>query len=293
VKKTVKLILKIAVSGVAVYFVLSKLDYKDIAAAVKKADFILLLFALAVYAFSQIIAASRLNCLFDRINLKITFKENVKLYWLGLFYNLFLPGGVGGDGFKIYLLDKYLKIGVKKPLGTILVDRVSGLSIIVVFLLFFACFIGYSFPLQKWTWSAIPIVFLCFYLFVRIINSALNSVSITVLCHAFFVQALQMGAALVILAALNTDLSSGYAVNYLFLFLLSAIMGALPVTLGGIGAREVTFIFGAEYLGIEPTSAVALSLLFYAASTVTALPGLIYTIRPSRILKDNPAVEDY
>ena len=70
-------------------------------------------------------------------------KENIKLYWLGLFYNLFLPGGVGGDGFKVYLLGKYKKSNLKTVIGAILSDRVSGLSIIVILLLVFIPMLDY------------------------------------------------------------------------------------------------------------------------------------------------------
>jgi uncharacterized membrane protein YbhN (UPF0104 family) len=94
-----------------------------------------------------------------------------------------------------------------------------------------------------------------------------------------------MGAAVMILQSLGVKLDGVYQ-NYLFLFFLSAIMGAIPITLGGIGAREITFLFGANYLGIDETYAVSLSILFYAASAITALPGIIYTINPADILKD-------
>ena len=72
--------------------------------------------------------------------------------------------------------------------------------------------------------------------------------------------------------------------NYLFLFFLSAIAGSVPITLGGVGAREVVFMWGALYLGVDENSAVALSLLFYVASAITALPGIVFTVKPATII---------
>ena len=240
--------------------------------------------ALFFYTGSQFVGASRLNCLFRKIDLQISTKENLKLYWLGLFYNLFLPGGVGGDGFKIFLLDKYFNTSIKKTVGAVLSDRVSGLSIILIFLLFFAYFIDYHFPFQSWVWITIPFVILGFYLFLRLVNASFTSVFLPVFGRAIIVQMIQMITCLIILFSLNADLT-GSSANYLFLFFLSAIMGAIPITLGGLGAREVTFLFGAQYLGIDQTSAVAMSLVFYAISAITALPGIAYTMRPSEILE--------
>src|ERR1700761_7528298 len=41
-------------------------------------------------------------------------------------YNVLLPGGIGGDGYKIYLLHKRYKLPTKKVFWAILFDRLSG-----------------------------------------------------------------------------------------------------------------------------------------------------------------------
>lgn len=282
--KTVRIILKIALSCAAIYYVGTSLDFLLIKEAILSARPGFLFLALLLFIFSQIAAAFRLNRLFKQIPLHITHLENIKLYWLGLFYNLFLPGGVGGDGFKVYLLGKYMKTPIRKIIGVILSDRVSGLSVIMVFLAFLIPLIDYSFPFQKWIWTLAPLVLLMFYLFLHFFNRSLIPALLPLTAWAFAVQILQMGAVVMILLSLGIKSGEAYE-NYLFLFFISAIMGSIPITLGGIGAREITFLFGAQYLGINQTYAVALSILFYAASAITSLPGIIYTIYPSAILK--------
>jgi len=294
IKKTLKLLIKIVVSGLAIYYVASKLDFKEMITAFKSVSIGLLLIALITYTLSQYFAAERLNCLFRKININLSIIENLKLYWLGLFYNLFLPGGVGGDGYKIYFLDKYLKTGVKKTLGVILTDRVSGLVVIAIFLSFFSYFINYELPslnliwfslsLKNLLWILIPVAIICFYFFIRIVNVSLLGVFFPVLGRAFVVQILQMITALIILLSLNMNGTENIG-NYLFLFFLSAVMSSIPITLGGIGVRELTFLWGAQYLGIDPNTAVALSLLFYATSAIIALPGVYFTIKPAKILR--------
>ncbi|MCF8302219.1 MAG: hypothetical protein K9I94_03010 [Bacteroidales bacterium] len=39
--------------------------------------------------------------------------------------------------------------------------------------------------------------------------------------------------------------------EYLFVFLLSSIVAAFPITISGIGSREITFYFGARLMGLD------------------------------------------
>lgn len=285
-RKILTNILKVVVSCLAVYYVVSRIDIAEIMEKVRSADLLLLLAALAAYTISQLAASFRLRNLFNLVPITITQKENIKLYWLGLFYNLFLPGGVGGDGFKVYLLGKYKKSNLKTVIGAILSDRVSGLSIIVILLLVFIPMLDYNIPFKNLAWVAIPLVAAAFYLFLYIVNKKLLPAFPRVMGWAICVQMLQMLSAVLILASLHIDARHMYDA-YLFLFFLSAIAGSLPITLGGIGARELVFLWGAQYLGVNEGSAIALSLMFYTASAITALPGIIYTIKPAAILKES------
>ena len=47
-------------------------------------------------------------------------------------------------------------------------------------------------------------------------------------------------------------------------FLLSSIVAVLPLTIGGVGARELVFVYAHQYAGIEEAAAVAFSLIFFS-----------------------------
>jgi glycosyltransferase 2 family protein len=49
----------------------------------------------------------------------------------------------------------------------------------------------------------------------------------------------------------------------------------LPITLGGVGIRELVFIKAAEISEIEQDTAVALSVLFFGITVISALAGSI------------------
>ena len=111
----------------ALYFVFSKIDHHILLKTLKYTSPYYVLLAMLVFVVSQLFSAERLHWFFKRVPLSITRLFNYKLYSLGLFYNLFLPGGIGGDGYKIVLLRKRMHFSGKKIFWAILLDRFSGL----------------------------------------------------------------------------------------------------------------------------------------------------------------------
>ena len=60
---------------------------------------------------------------------------------------------------------------------------------------------------------------------------------------------------------------------YQAVFLLSSIVAVLPLTIGGVGARELVVVYAHSYAGIQETEAVAFSLLFFLISAAVSLSG--------------------
>jgi hypothetical protein len=162
-------------------------------------------------------------------------------------------------------------VPVKRSLGAIFADRLSGLTIIVTYLLILLHFIDYAIPFKIWLVFAIPVPVVVLYLFLRWVLPHFIRAFSVISFWSLVVQGIQMLAAVCILNALGVQNSNNYDA-YLFLFFLSAIMASVPITLGGIGAREFTFLMGAEYLSLQTDTAVALRLWFFFVSSVSALP---------------------
>ncbi|MGI9551063.1 MAG: lysylphosphatidylglycerol synthase domain-containing protein [Aurantibacter sp.] len=66
---------------------------------------------------------------------------------------------------------------------------------------------------------------------------------------------------------------------YLFIFLISSIVAVLPLTIGGIGSREVTFYYGAALFGLDENSSVSISLVFFLISALISFFGIYYHFR--------------
>ena len=125
-RKIVIDILKIIISLLAVWFVLSKIDTAQLGSVIAGIRWPWLILAALFFILSKLVSALRLNIFFRDINVLITEKSNIRLYLLGMFYNLFLPGGIGGDGYKIWLLRKEGSQSVRKLTAAIIFDRING-----------------------------------------------------------------------------------------------------------------------------------------------------------------------
>ncbi len=288
----VKLILKVLFSGAAIYYVVQNIDLFQVWTFIKHSNLWFLLSAFMFYVLSVLLGTFRLNTIFAALPLKINNWSNIKLYWMGLFYNFFLPGGVGGDGYKVFLLNKRYKVKVKKLLSAVFAERVSGLSIILIYILALVYYIDYEIPFQGWYFLLIPGVSIGYYIFLWIVNKSLTGVFWKVSLWSLIIQGIQMLVVISILKAMGTAVN-GHWGDYLFLFFLSTIAAAIPITLGGIGAREMAYAWGATYLtGVNQDQAVALSLIFYFLSLVSSLPGFFYSIHPHRIFKNENGLDD-
>ncbi len=112
-----KSILKFGITFVALYLVFTKVAIKDLKEVITKSDPLFLFLGFLSFFLSNVVASLRLNAFFKGIKLYIPEIYHFKLYLLGMFYNISLPGGIGGDGYKIYFLRKKYQIKGRKILS--------------------------------------------------------------------------------------------------------------------------------------------------------------------------------
>jgi uncharacterized membrane protein YbhN (UPF0104 family) len=256
-----------------VYVVIRKIDLNETKRILLTANLFWLFLALILFNFSKWISAFRLNLFFRMIGLDLTFKYNLFLYYVGMFYNLFLPGGIGGDGYKVYLLNRKHKTSVRSLIGATLLDRINGMVALVFLALVLLLFVDISYAGISWTYYLIGLMIITypvFYVFVKLFFKKFSNSFIPPNLASFGVQISQLVCALFILWSL--DIHSLY-IEYQVLFLLSSIVAVLPFTIGGIGARELVFVFGSNYLMIDKNTAVAFSLLFFIVTALSSFSG--------------------
>ena len=131
--KKVTTVLKVLISAVLIYFIFTKINVSEIKSILSTSNLIYLLLGLLFFVISKLVAAVRLNLYFHRLQIMLTHKSNFKLYLLGMFYNLFLPGGIGGDAYKGYILKKTFEVKTKRIVSVLVLDRLGGLLLLFIY----------------------------------------------------------------------------------------------------------------------------------------------------------------
>lgn len=270
----IKLVLKVGISLLCLWYVSRKIDWLQTWQLLQHSNKIWLLVAMLFFACSKIVSACRLNIYFKNIDIQLSEKTNLKLYWLGMFYNLFLPGGIGGDAYKVILLNKKgIGNSYKLTTAAVLLDRISGVAGlgILAAVFYFLLFKG---TLLSWlVIAAIMPGILVYWIIVKKWFPSFTAGFNATLLLGIAVQILQVCCILFLL------LSVGITTNFnafQLIFLLSSIVAILPFTIGGLGARELVFLWGATQFDLDSHEAVYISLLFYLITVITSLIGLIW-----------------
>lgn len=291
----VKTVLKIAVTTALLIWVFSKVDINAVKKRLLHPQYWEMYLAAIVFFFlSMLVSAWRLMSFFKSLGLNINSRYNLRLYFLGLFYNFLLPGGIGGDGYKMYLINKTYKTPLKKLFWAVIFDRLSGLwaiGLIIVALIFMLPQIKISLFLPAGIFLAGSAIyyFVAWKFFADYTKYFFQAHGKALLLQLFQVLA-------VICLILGQPDANLKFPPYLLAFLVSGFGILIPVSAGGAGAREGIFTVLAKnfpaVFPIKPDLGVFLASSFYLISLTVALLGIYYVLLPKRLEKGiKPAIE--
>ena len=271
-----KTLIKLAISAAIIVIIVRKIDEKVLIQTITETDPLWLLWAIAWFILSKIISAFRYNLLLSTDEIHMTNRENLRLYWLGMYYNLLLPGGISGDGYKIKVLMEKFNRPFKRIFTITLIDRITGVIALGQLCLILVLWIP---EFQVYWYFVIPAFILSLIIswwIYRWAKGKLTTVWIRTTLQSLGVQGAQTIATLGLVLALG---QGHHWPDYLILFLASSLVAMIPFTIGGAGARELTFLYGSQWLDIHAEKAVAIGFLFYLISTSVSLFGMTYSFR--------------
>ncbi len=275
--KIIKLLLKVAVTAACFWYISTKIDFTASVQALLHADWWWMVAAILLLMLSKLVSAFRLNIYFRNIGILLSNLSNIRLYWLGMFYNLFLPGAISGDAYKVIRLTRRFGISYKKTTAAVLIDRFSGVIALAILLAIAGIIVldekMYDYALGAAALFVVPIFYLIVKKFFPEFIPGFTATFLLGMC----VQLIQVLCVVCILK--SVDINTNYAA-WIFIFLASAVVTVLPLSLGGgLGTREVVFVAGAKYFNLDPEIAVVISLLFYLTSVIASLWGVYYIFK--------------
>ena len=197
---------------------------------------------------------------------------------IGLFYNFFIPGGIGGDAYKSFLMNKKFNWKLSKVVKLLLLDRLIGLGVLCCILigLYEIIFLNFNFIFL--------IITLCFFSIIGYYMVKLIFKNHNIFWKSFFYSlashTMQFISLLIILFCL------GIINNYfeiIIVFILSSIFSVF--SFGGIGIREYIFLSSAPILSFSTELAVSIGLLFTISAAISSLPGCMFIFSKPNYLK--------
>ena len=279
--KIVKFLAKLAITFSALYLVFRQIDPEALKTLILNSNALFLVLAFLLFTLAKLLEALRCNIFFRVLEIHMSEIMNAKLYLLGMFYNLFLPGGIGGDSYRVYWLKKRFQTGLKSLITAFLLNRINGLAALVSLLLACGIYITDLHPSLAYTPLLIPFGLGVYYLVLKRFFPLYTNTAIPSSAYSFAIQILQLASAHFVLSAFGIDQDYGV---YWFIFLLSGIAFIIPVTVGGVGSREMVFLYGAQFLPIDLNSCIALSLIIYCMRALTSLGGIYFLMYPNKII---------
>ena len=301
----IPLAVKIAASVVLFALVLSRIDAAALGGVLSRTDPALFLIAVGISFAAYAVNTYKWQVLLAGAGSRVPFGLLVRLNFIGMFYNIVLPGQVGGEVMKGLRLARS-GVGASTSAVSVIADRVTGLLALlllgVVGALLSPSVGGMRSDLLLW------LVGLCFMLAVatvvlvtgrgiapvarlgRALHLPSNPVSVRIsklvnelspgsrsvsslwvpLLISVVFQATSVWGNLLLCRALDIPVSY---LQLLWVVAIVSLLQSLPISFAGIGVREGAFVYLLSLQGVSTSSALALSLLVFATQILLALAG--------------------
>ncbi|MEW6125437.1 MAG: lysylphosphatidylglycerol synthase transmembrane domain-containing protein [Acidobacteriota bacterium] len=312
-KKTVITVLKFVVSFGILFFIARKVGAKTLWETLQNAHPLYFIFAVLSYFVVQGLSAYRWFILLKPLGLKIGFPKILSLYFLGMYFNLFLPTAIGGDAVRIYYLHKEAR-RLSHSTASVFLDRDLGMGALLIMATVIAAYAGTS--INGIALAPIFLLIMIAFAFANLaifyrptynllhrllsltkmksvdekVESLFNSVNAyrgqgKVLTFALLLSLIiQIGGVYAnILVAQSIDLhtTNGWFDFMVFIPAISLI-SMNPLSVAGTGWREYSYKIFFESVGATEPQAATLGLLWLGVMVATSLPGgIIYVLKGS------------
>lgn len=318
-KKILNLAVRIIFSIAIVVFLLSNADIMATFHSLAKTDHKIWFLCVVLYLVGQVLSAYKWKLLASAIEFKKTFRQYVDYYFVGMFFNLFLPTTVGGDVAKCFYLSKGDERNRKAPaVYSVLAERYTGV-IVIAWLATIALFspIGHVVPFQIKMFMLLcslsvfvvtplfPKFFMKFFKKKKWVRIMLKDIRIYWDYPSIMLKALGWSLIfhlLIIFIHVLMGHAMGLKIPMLYYFIvypMASIAGFVPFTFNGIGPREGTYVYFFTLIGISSAQALAFGIFWFGIVLCASLVGGIFYIKGKHVpppeefeIEDDAVLED-
>lgn len=299
------ILLRGGASLVLLALLLRRTDHSGLANLLASLDPLIFSAGTLLYVLGQALSTYRWQLLLEAEGIPVPYRTLLSFYSQGMFFNLFLPTLIGGDAVRGHQIYRYTG-GNEASLASILVERLTGFAALLGIALLALCVGGSSTRDPAVTWLTLGTSFLFFLGTATALHPRLKPLVERLPGRGLrakvlgIYEALQryrrLGKALRQTLGLSLGLQATVIYSYFLVakalgltvplgpfFLLVPlviVIAMIPVSLGGLGIREGAALYLFAKVGLESTSALAMSLGWFLLIILASLPGgLLFALR--------------
>jgi uncharacterized protein (TIRG00374 family) len=270
--------------------------------------------AVLLYAAGQALSAWRWQLLTRPLRLGVRYRKLLSFYFIGMFFNLFLPTIVGGDAVKAWLLARETGATARSTVSVFMERNVGLLALLTIA----TAAAWWAPPVEVLGLPLLPLAVLLFAGFVAVNLVLLNRRSYALVDRMIAAtplrrlrpRAASLYEAITLYAAAVPEIAGSILLSFAFQVIVIAVVflnaralhhdfpltavamfvplislgGMLPVSVNGLGVREALYILLFGRVGASTELAVALALVYLAVTFVASLPGgVLYAMQDARV----------
>jgi len=293
-RKLLWVLLKIVIGLGLLVYLIWKIGARELLEQFGQVPLLSYLIGLTLYSGGMALRTFRWDLLLQAVGHRLGLGHLIKLQFIGVFFQQFLPTSLGGDGVRVFYLYRD-GIAWETALGSILVERATGMLMLILMGLI-AGVAGYHIYQNSWILWVLALflvglagglVFLFSERVARLVLRILGGLKLNRLCRLFeqfsrgirvyrshprtllWVTAISVPFQFLVIwlfyffsGKLGMKVSFGYFL--LFVPILIAV-SQVPISPSGLGVREgmSVFLFTRAGLGVAASQAMALSMCYW------------------------------
>ncbi len=309
-KKTLFIVAKITISFGLIYLLYRKMPLSGIEELMLSLNLRYMPLIFVILLLNTFLSAWKWHILLKSDGLDIPLATLTGSYLVGSFFNMFLPSNIGGDSYRILDIMKRSNDTIRSA-TSVFADRLSGFFALVTLSLLSSIFVvGKTGDMFFFYLPFAIFIFLISLLWAlynqKVIRHVMKSVGlyrfkffsgtlerifssfsrygsrldtvIKVMFISFFFQSLVITIVFLLAKSLGVSVSFFYFSAFVPLI---SLMEALPVSIYGIGVRDIGYVFFFGSAGMGDLQTRSLAVLFFAMTVVYSLFGgmvLLYRI---------------
>lgn len=307
-----KIFLKALVASLLLWYVFKDIDFSAFLLILKKANFFLLAFAFILIIISQMFISNfKWLIILREYKITVPFKTLCDMYLVGMFFSIFLPGSYGGDLIRARQISRYTDRTVEGVMSIVL-ERVTGLIGLLAVLLLSLLFVDQSVIPQRVKLWGIGLIIILFCGGVLLMSRGLvrkfsflvslagerfeakakevyetiyklkdKKIAVQIISLSILFQFMTIVVNYIIAMSLNITVPFTYM---MFAVPIISFLTIMPVSLSGIGVRDISYIGLLGAIGVDKESAFSIGLVAFLMIVTVSLYGGIVFIRQKSIL---------